>query len=74
MNLEEMPLPMKINNASDELSLSIFNIQKKYGFPSYLIELIINRCMTDIKTCATNELINEINKKIEKTEKKESEK
>lgn len=55
----ELSLGIKINNAQEELTLAIIDIQKRYQLPSYIIELIINSSLIDVKTCANREEIKE---------------
>lgn len=60
MNVQEMSLPLKINKANEEMTMAILNVQNKYDFPSYLMELIVSKCLVDLKTCAISELVNTI--------------
>lgn len=66
------PLALKIHKAQEEMMISILGIQSKYEFPAYLMEMIINNCMLDVKTCSNRELINSLN--INEEDKKKEEK
>ena len=58
--------PLTISEAKTELTIAILGIQNKYQLPAYLMELIINNCLVDVKTCSCNEIVNSIKEDKEK--------
>lgn len=65
------PLVLKANKAQEELTCAILNIQTKYKFPAFLMEMVINSCLLDVKKCSIGELVNSLNIEQEKEEKVE---
>ena len=51
-------LILRIQEAQQELIMSILNIQKKYELPAFLIDLMVSASLSDVKSCVNKELIN----------------
>lgn len=40
------------------MQMAIVDIEQRYGLPAYLTDLILTACLSDVRDCATKELIN----------------
>ena len=58
MKKNDMPVNILINNTSQELMAKIVELQGKFELPSYIMELIINKCLLEVKNYSMNELQN----------------
>ena len=63
-------LSLSLSNAKEELTIAILNIQEKNQLPAYLMELVINSTLLDVKGCANRETIKELLKNQEGEEEK----
>lgn len=52
------PLGVKLNAARADMTIAILEVQKAYGLPAYITDLIVSACLSDIRDCANKELIN----------------
>lgn len=55
---ENIPLSVKLSAARADMTIAILEVQKEYGLPAYLVDLIVSACLSDIRDCANKELIN----------------
>lgn len=54
---DNTPLSIKIGAARADMTLAILEVQNAYGLPTYLTDLIVSACLSDIRDCANKELI-----------------
>ena len=53
-----VPLNVTITAARADMQMAIVDIEQRYGLPAYLTDLILTACLSDVRDCATKELIN----------------
>lgn len=44
--------------ARGDMTLAILDVQRAYGLPAYITDVIVSACLSDIRDCANKELIN----------------
>lgn len=54
---KKVPLNITITAARAEMQMAIVDIEQRYGLPAYLTDLILTACLSDVRDCATKELI-----------------
>ena len=54
---KKVPLNITITAARADMQMAIVDIEQRYGLPAYLTDLILTACMSDVRDCATKELI-----------------
>ena len=54
---KKVPLCVKLQAARADMTIAILNVQNEYGLPAYLTDLIVSACLSDIRDCASKELI-----------------
>lgn len=43
--------------ARGDMTLAILDVQRAYGLPAYIADVIVSACLSDIRDCANKELI-----------------
>lgn len=43
--------------ARGDMTLAILEVQRAYGLPAYITDVIVSACLSDIRDCANKELI-----------------
>ena len=55
---KKVPLNVTITAARADMQMAIVDIEQRYGLPASLTDLILTACLSDVRDCATKELIN----------------
>lgn len=43
--------------ARGDMTLAILEVQRAYGLPAYITDVIVSACLSDVRDCANKELI-----------------
>ncbi len=54
---KKVSLNVTITAARADMQMAIVDIEQRYGLPAYLTDLILTACLSDVRDCATKELI-----------------
>ena len=57
-NKKEQPLGITLNSARADMTIAILEVQRVYGLPAYLTDLVVSACLADIRDCANKDMLN----------------